>query len=45
MSSHVLADKDINANSTAQQQPENSKADIKSMDYHRQMLQSKIEEQ
>jgi hypothetical protein len=43
MSSSVLADRDINA---AAQQPAhaNAKPDVKSMEYHRQVLQSKLEE-
>ncbi|KAI9746489.1 MAG: hypothetical protein M1818_000202 [Claussenomyces sp. TS43310] len=41
MSSNVLADRDVNA--TSQQQPA-QKGDVKSMEYHRQMLQSKIAE-
>lgn len=42
MSSNVLADRDVNA--PAAQQPANTKADVKSMEYHRQVLQSKLEE-
>jgi hypothetical protein len=42
MSSNVLADKDVNA--AAQQTDTNVKGDVKSMEYHRQVLQSKLEE-
>jgi hypothetical protein len=42
MSSNVLADRDINA--TVAQQPVNAKGDVKSMEYHRQVLQSKLDE-
>jgi hypothetical protein len=45
MSSTVLADKDVNtsgAGANAQQQE--GKADVKSMEYHRQVLQSKLDE-
>jgi hypothetical protein len=42
-SSNILADRDVNA--VVEQQPENSKADIRSMEYHRQVLESKIAEQ
>jgi hypothetical protein len=42
MSSTVLADRDVNA--AAPQQPSNAKADVKSMEYHRQILQSKLDE-
>jgi hypothetical protein len=45
MSSTVLADRDVNtsgagANATQQE----AKADVKSMEYHRQVLQSKLDE-
>jgi hypothetical protein len=45
MSSTVLADRDVNtervgANGAAQE----AKADVKSMEYHRQVLQSKLDE-
>jgi hypothetical protein len=42
MSSNVLVDRDVNA--TAAQQAGDVKADVKSMEYHRQVLQSKLEE-
>jgi hypothetical protein len=42
MSSNVLADRDVNAPAT--QQAAEVKADVKSMEYHRQVLQSKLEE-
>jgi hypothetical protein len=45
MSSTVLADRDVNTSgagaNTAQQE---AKADVKSMEYHRQVLQSKLDE-
>jgi hypothetical protein len=46
MSSIVLADRDVNtsgagANGAAQT---DAKADVKSMEYHRQVLQSKLDE-
>ena len=45
MSSTVLADRDVNTSgagaNAAQQEP---KADVKSMEYHRQVLQSKLDE-
>jgi hypothetical protein len=44
MSSNVLADRDVNA-AAPQQAPANAKGDIKSMEYHRQMLQNKLEEE
>ncbi|RFU35866.1 hypothetical protein B7463_g503, partial [Scytalidium lignicola] len=46
MSSTVLADRDVNAsvNLTAGQSVKDSAKDVKSMEYHRQVLQSKIEE-
>jgi hypothetical protein len=43
MSSSVLADRDINA--AAPPQPANQKGDIKTMEYHRQVLQSKLDEE
>ena len=43
MSSAVLADKDVNA--AALQQPANQKDDVKTMEYHRQVLQSKLDEE
>jgi len=42
MSANVLSSKDINAVMTAQEPTR--KAEIKSMEYHRQILQSKMEE-
>jgi len=42
MSSNVLVDRDINA--AAPQQSANAKGDVKSMEYHRQVLQSKLDE-
>jgi hypothetical protein len=43
MSSNVLADRDVNA--AAQQHADvNAKSEVKSMEYHRQVLQSKLEE-
>jgi hypothetical protein len=44
MSSNVLADRDVNAPAAQQQQLANAKVDVKSMEYHRQVLQSKLEE-
>ena len=42
---NVLADKDINASATAQNNVQGeAKADVKSMEYHRQVLQNKLEE-
>jgi hypothetical protein len=43
MSSTILADRDVNA--TAPQQPAIQKADVKSLEYHRQVLQSKLDEE
>jgi hypothetical protein len=43
MSSNVLADRDVNA--AAPQQPATAKGDIKTMEYHRQVLQSKLDEE
>ena len=42
MSTNVLSAKDVNATMTSQES--NSKSSIKSMEYHRQVLQSKMEE-
>lgn len=42
MSSTVLGDKDVNAAQTVQ--VTDAKPDIKSMEYHRQVLQSRLEE-
>lgn len=45
MSSNVLADRDINASSTgAANVKADGKMDVKSMEYHRQVLQSKLDE-
>jgi hypothetical protein len=47
MSSNVLADRDINASVAsvdANAKPADGKADVKSMEYHRQVLQSKLDE-
>ena len=44
MSSNVLADRDVNA-SMQDNKVTDSKADVKSMEYHRQMLKSKLDEQ
>ena len=44
MSSNVLADKDINASATTDVGAGNSVKDVKSMEYHRQVLQSKLED-
>lgn len=44
MSSNVLADKDVNA-TAAQQAPATLKGDVRTMEYHRQMLQSKLDEE
>ncbi|PHH90486.1 hypothetical protein CDD83_3519 [Cordyceps sp. RAO-2017] len=41
MSSHVLGDKDVNAPVAEQQ----ASADVKSMEYHRQVFQSKMAEE
>lgn len=43
ISNNVLADKDINASATQHTQGD-AKADVKSMEYHRQVLQNKLEE-
>ncbi|OAA72517.1 Spo12 [Cordyceps fumosorosea ARSEF 2679] len=46
MSSHVLGDKDVNASMEQQQQQQQQQTaqckDVKSMDYHRQIFQSKM---
>jgi hypothetical protein len=45
MSSTVLADRDINTSGTgANVAQQEVKADVKSMEYHRQVLQSKLDE-
>jgi len=44
MSSNVLADKDINASATTGAPADGAVKDVKSMEYHRQVLQSKLEE-
>ena len=44
MSSNVLADRDINASAANAHKAPEVKADVKSMEYHRQVLQSKLEE-
>ena len=44
MSSNVLTDRDINAAAAQQPVDAKAKADVKSMEYHRQVLQSKLEE-
>ncbi|TVY54382.1 hypothetical protein LCER1_G004964 [Lachnellula cervina] len=44
MSSNVLADKDINASATTGAPADAAAKDVKSMEYHRQVLQSKLEE-
>ncbi|EKD17884.1 uncharacterized protein L3040_004424 [Drepanopeziza brunnea f. sp. 'multigermtubi'] len=47
MSSNVLADRDINASAATkipEYKPNQEKGDVKSMEYHRQVLQSKLEE-
>lgn len=41
MSANILADKDINAAQTLQ--AVDAKSDIKSMEYHRQVLQSRLD--
>ena len=45
MSSNVLANKDINAAVVSNQQQLDGKAQVKSMEYHRQVLQSKMAEE
>ncbi|KAK8145343.1 hypothetical protein G3M48_004549 [Beauveria asiatica] len=43
MSSHVLGNKDVNASMEQQQQQQTAQSkDVKSMDYHRQVFQSKM---
>ncbi|KAM3450025.1 hypothetical protein MY3296_006422 [Beauveria thailandica] len=42
MSSHVLGNKDVNASMEQQQQQMAQSKDVKSMDYHRQVFQSKM---
>lgn len=44
MSSNVLADKDINASATTGAAAGGAVKDVKSMEYHRQVLQSKLDE-
>ncbi|TVY41500.1 hypothetical protein LSUB1_G002673 [Lachnellula subtilissima] len=44
MSSNVLADKDINASATTGAPADGAVKDVKSMEYHRQVLQSKLED-
>lgn len=44
MSSTVLADRNVNA-AAAPQLPANQKGDIKTMEYHRQVLQSKLDDE
>ncbi|CAL3965854.1 hypothetical protein PZA11_002693 [Diplocarpon coronariae] len=44
MSSNVLADRDINATSANKVVDMDTKSEVKSMEYHRQVLQSKMEE-
>ena len=44
MSSAVLTDRDVNAAAAQHPSGENAKSDVKSMEYHRQVLQSKLEE-
>ena len=44
-SGNVLSEKDRNTPvQQQQQQPEDGKSEVKSMEYHRQVLQSKMEE-
>ena len=43
MSSAVLADRDVNA--AAVQQQANQMGDVKTMEYHRQVLQSKLDDE
>jgi hypothetical protein len=45
MSSNVLVNRDINATVTAAPENMDGKVDVKSMEYHRQVLQSKIDQQ
>ncbi|KAM3461367.1 hypothetical protein NHJ6243_005025 [Beauveria neobassiana] len=42
MSSHVLSNKDVNASMEQQQQQTAQSKDVRSMDYHRQVFQSKM---
>ncbi|KAH7393318.1 hypothetical protein BKA64DRAFT_83339 [Cadophora sp. MPI-SDFR-AT-0126] len=44
MSSNVLADRDVNAAAQNKVVDMDAKPDVKSMEYHRQVLQSKLEE-
>ena len=44
MSSNVLADRDVNAAAQNKVVDLDAKPDVKSMEYHRQVLQSKLEE-
>ena len=44
-SSNVLAEKDVNTSAPTGQQDAAVKPDVKNMEYHRQVLQSKIEEE
>ncbi|TVY83443.1 hypothetical protein LSUE1_G002149 [Lachnellula suecica] len=44
MSSNVLADKDINASATSGAVAGGAAKDVKSMEYHRQVLQSKLDD-
>ena len=44
MSSNVLADRDVNASAQNKAVDVDAKPDVKSMEYHRQVLQSKLEE-
>lgn len=44
MSSNVLADRDVNASAQNKAVDMDAKPDVKSMEYHRQVLQSKLEE-
>jgi hypothetical protein len=43
MSGNVLAAKDVNTSLSSAAPESNGKADVKSMEYHRQVLQSKME--
>jgi hypothetical protein len=46
MTPNVLSDKDVNASVTQYDADTNTgKSDIKTMEYHRQVLQSKIEQE
>ncbi|CAG8971326.1 hypothetical protein HYALB_00005944 [Hymenoscyphus albidus] len=45
MSSNILADKDINASTTGAATNASGKVDANNMDYHRQMLQNKLDQQ